>query len=171
MNSRVLLGVYPHFDEFLKSVRELRKQGFKDLMLYSPTARHELEEVLESEPSPVTWFTLTGALLGLLSGFTMTIWMSNDWPMIVGGKPIGGWNLEGVHGFTVPMFELTILFGAMFTLVGLLINARLPSIRLGAYDPRFSDDHFGIEVRTTDEQANAAESILEKFGAKEVKRV
>ncbi len=168
--SKYVLGVYPHFDEFLDAVRLLRKEGHRDLLLFSPTARHELEEVLESPPSPVRWFTLIGALTGALSGYLMTVWMSNDWPMITGGKPIGSWDLTGFPPYTIIVFELTILLGALSTLAGLIINARLPQIRAGAYDPRFSDDHFGIQCNTTDERIGAVESLMQKSGAKEVSR-
>lgn len=165
-----VLGVFPHFDEFLNATRALRKEGYKDLLLFSPTARHELDEVLESKPSPVRWFTLIGALTGCLAGFAFTVWASQDWPLIVAGKPIGDLQLNGVPPYTVIMFELTILFGALSTLAGLFINARLPHIGGTAYDVRFSDDHFGIQVNTTEEKLGAAESLLSKFGAKEVKR-
>lgn len=170
MTPRFVLGVYPHFDEFLSSVRTLRKEGYKDLLLFSPTARHELEEVLESGPSPVRWFTLTGALLGALSGYALTVWTSQDWPLITGGKPIGSWDLTGTPPYTIIMFELTILLGALSTLAGLLINARLPQIKEGAYDARFSDDHFGIQVNTTEDRLGAAEAIMQQSGAKEVSR-
>lgn len=167
---KYVLGVYPHFDEFLASVRTLRKEGYKDLLLFSPTARHELDEVLESKPSPVRWFTLIGALTGCLCGYLFTVWASNDWPLIVAGKPIGSWDGNGVPPYTVIMFELTILFGALATLAGLVINARLPQLTAGAYDPRFSDDHFGIQVNTTDEKLGAAEALMKQTGAKEVTR-
>jgi hypothetical protein len=168
---RIALGVYPHFDAFLDSVRALRKEGFRDLMLFSPTARHELEEVLEAKPSPVRWYTLTGGLLGVTAGYLFTIWTSRDWPLITGGKPVPDWNFLGAAPFSVVMFELTILFGALFTLAGLFIHAKLPSLKVEAYDPRFSDDCFGIQVNTTEEKLGEAEAIMQKLGAKEVKRV
>lgn len=165
-----VLGVFPHFDEFLDATRTLRKEGYKDLLLFSPTARHELDEVLENKPSPVRWFTLIGALTGCFCGYAFTVYCSQDWPLIVAGKPLGSWDLTGTPPYTVIMFELTVLFGALSTLAGLFINARLPQLTAAAYDPRFSDDHFGIQVNTTEEKIGAAESILTKMGAKEVKR-
>lgn len=169
--TRSVLGVFPHFDEFLNAARALRKEGYRDLLLYSPTARHELEEVLESKPSAVRWFTLTGALLGCLSGFALTVFTSRDWPLIVGGKPLGDWDGSGFPPHTIIMFELTILIGALFNLIGMIVMARLPDIRRGAYDERFSDDHFGIEVRTSEERLATVENLLKSHGAKEVSRV
>ena len=167
---RTTLGVYPHFDEFLEAVKTLRGAGHRDLMLFSPTARHELDEVLEHGPSPVRWFTLAGALTGCLCGYLFTVWTSNQWPLITGGKPIGSWDLTGTPPYTIIMFELTILFGALSTLAGLLIFTRLPQIRTGVYDARFSDDHFGIQVNTTEDKLAAVEALLSQSGAKEVKR-
>ena len=54
--------------------------------------------------SPVRLFTLIGGLTGCAAGFGMTIWMSHDWPLVVGGKPIGA-----IPPYVVIAFELTIL--------------------------------------------------------------
>ncbi len=166
--AKYVLGVYPHFDEFLDSVRKLRKEGFKDLTLFSPTARHELEEVLEEGPGPVRWFTLVGALLGCLTGYVFTVWASQDWPLVVSGKPIGDWDGTGMPPFTIVMFELTILFGALSTLAGMIINARLPQIKAGPYDVRFSDDHFGIQCNTTEDRVARVSELMSTTGATEV---
>ena len=39
------------------------------------------------KPSRVRIFTLIGGLVGAFTGFFITIWMSNDWPIMIGGKP------------------------------------------------------------------------------------
>jgi hypothetical protein len=38
-----------------------------------------------------------------------------------------------------------------------------------AYDPRFSDDHIGIFVPTTPDQAGSVENLLRSAGAEEVR--
>lgn len=171
MSAKSILGVYPYFDEFLKAAKQLRKEGYTDISLFCPTARHELDEVMEYGPSPVRWFTLFGALLGATCGYLMTIWMSNDWAMITGGKPIGSWDLTGAQPYSVPTFELTILLGGLITLISMLVLAGIPNLKAGAYDPRFSDDHFGIEVRTSEDKFTVVEDMMKNSGAKEVSRV
>ena len=60
--------------------------------------------------SPVRLFTLIGGLTGCTAGFAMTIWMSYDWPVLVGGKAIAS-----IPPYVVIAFELTILLGALST--------------------------------------------------------
>ena len=78
------------------------------LTVYSPTPRHELEEALETQESPVRIFTLVGAFTGTAAGTALATWASIDWPLVVGGKEI-----ISLPAFSVIMFELTILLGAL----------------------------------------------------------
>ena len=60
-------------------------------------------------------------------------------------------------------FELTILFGALSTLIGLFWNARLPKVkRPVVYNPEFSAGRFGLYVAAPGDRASEARRILEK---------
>ena len=49
--------------------------------------------------------------------------------------------------YVVIAFELTILFGGLATLIGMVMLGRLPRFRPHrAYDPRFTNDRFGVAV-------------------------
>jgi hypothetical protein len=81
-------------------------------------------------------------LTGAATGFAMPTWMSLDWPLMTGGKPI-----MSLPAWVIIAFELTILFGALSTVAGLFIMARLPQRRImQVYDPSFSSDRFGVLV-------------------------
>jgi hypothetical protein len=165
MKSSGVLGIFAHLDTTVQAVRELRRQGFHDVIVQSPVPRHELLEALERKTSPVRLWTLIGGLLGCASGFALTIWTSVAWPLRTSAKPI-----VSIPPFVVIAFELTILFGGIATLLGLLVHARLP--RLGdeiAFDPRFTEDHFGIFVRCDAAGLTAAQEALQALGAKEVR--
>jgi molybdopterin-containing oxidoreductase family membrane subunit len=158
------LGVFEEVDTAVKAIEELRDAGMKDLETYSPLPQHELEHALHRPQSPVRLFTLVGGLTGAATGFALAIWTSLDWPLIVGGKPI-----IALPPFVVIGFELTILFGALSTALGLFINARLgPSHRDHAYDPSFSMGNFGVLVDAPAGQGSEARQILEAAGAVEV---
>src|SRR2546421_8567218 len=88
-------------------------------------------------------FTLIGGIAGGAMGAWITLYMSYDWPLVVGGKPIGS-----IPTYVVIMFEMTVLFGALSTILGIAFNALFAARRLGtvAYDPRFTNDKFGIFV-------------------------
>jgi hypothetical protein len=129
--------------------------------------RHEIDDVLDQPVSPVRVFTLIGALTGTTLGFAYAISTSLDWTLIVGGKPI-----VSIPPFIIIGFECTILLGALSTVAGMFINARLPKLRKAAgYDPRFSNDKFGILVFGGPSQVGSAEQIMKAAGAEEVSNV
>jgi len=110
---------------------------------------------------------LIGGIAGCAIGAWLTLWMSYDWPLVLGGKPIGS-----VPPYVVIMFEMTILFGALSTILGILFNAVFAARRLGTiqYDPRFTNDRFGIFVPAGSDKAARVESLLRESGAEEVRR-
>ncbi len=159
------LGVFSHLDTTVRAVRDLRRRGFPDIVLQSPVPRHELLEAIEKRTSPVRMWTLTGGILGCISGFALAIWTSLDWPLRTSAKPI-----VSLPPFVIIGFELTILFGALATLLGFLFHSRLPRFSSEVvYDPRFSEDCFGIFVRCDPERLMAAREVLQAVGAKEVR--
>ncbi|HZN96433.1 MAG TPA: DUF3341 domain-containing protein, partial [Gemmatimonadales bacterium] len=147
------------------AIRALRAMGLRKLVVYSPAPNHELEEALAHRVSPVRLFTLIGGLTGCAAGFGMTIWMSYDWPVLVGGKPIAS-----LPPYVVIGFELTILLGALSTVAAVALFSILMGRRGVAYDPRFSDDQIGIFVPAPADQVGPVENLLRSAGAVEVRR-
>jgi hypothetical protein len=113
-------------DKFLKKLEELIKEGIssKNINVYTPYPVHEAEEILKVKSSALRFFTLIGALSGLLFGFFFTIWTSFDWPIIRGGKPIFSF-----PAFIIIAFELTILFGGVISFIAYLFLVKLPSVK------------------------------------------
>src|SRR5436305_9806902 len=124
--TETVLGIFAHVDTTVRALEELRAKGYHDLTVYTPVPVHEIEDVLERDRpvSPVRLFTLLGGLTGTVSGFLLTIWSSMQWGLIVGGKPVAS-----IPPFVVIAFELTILFGGVATLIGLMTLAGLPRFR------------------------------------------
>lgn len=162
-----VLGVFAHLDATVDAIRKLRAGGHSDVTVYSPIPRHELEDALQQPVSPVRMFTLIGGIAGCAVGAWLTLWMSYDWPVVVGGKPIGS-----VPPYVVIMFEMTILFGALATILGIVFNALFAARRQGtiAWDPRFTNDKFGVFVPSGADKAAALETLLKAAGAEEVRR-
>src|SRR5688572_23947220 len=152
-----LLASFEYLDDIVNAIHELRKAGFKELRTFAPYPEHHIEEALGYHRSPVRVWTLVGGLTGAATGFALTIWTSMDWPLVTGGKPI-----LSVPAYVVFAFELTILFGALATLIGLFINARLPKIKRPlVHSPEFSSGLFGLYVPAGD-RTSEARRILEK---------
>jgi hypothetical protein len=72
--------------------------------------------------------------------------------------------------YTIFGFEVMVLFGALSTVAGLLINSRVPRLTMTVgYDPRFSGGDYGVWVECPPEKVAAAESMLRSNGAVEVR--
>jgi molybdopterin-containing oxidoreductase family membrane subunit len=161
-----VLAVFKHLDGTVDAIRELKSTGHRDFTVYSPLARHELEIALAQPVSPVRAFTLVGGIAGCSIGAWIALYMSYDWPIVVGGKTIGS-----IPPYVVIMFEMTVLFGALTTLLGVLFNILLSVRQRGriAWDPRFTNDRFGIFVPASGTQVTRVESLLKECGAEEVR--
>ena len=162
-----VLGVFGHVDATVEAIGRLHAGGHADFTVYSPVPRHEIEDALGQAVSPVRIFTLTGGIAGCAFGTWLSLWMSYDWPLVLGGKPVGS-----VPPYVVIMFEMTILFGALSTILGIVFNALFAARRRGTipYDPRFTNDKFGIFVPAGADAAGRVETLLKTSGAEEVRR-
>jgi len=160
-----LVGSFRHLDSLLEAIERLRQAGHQHLRTLSPVPHHAIDEALAKPPSPVRVFTLIGCILGAITGLALTVGASLHYPLITGGKPI-----VSIPPFLIIVFELTILFGGLLTLAGMLLHARLPRVHiLPAYDPRFSEDRFGLWVRCEAKDFDAVGELLRRAGAEEVR--
>lgn len=162
-----VLGVLKAPHPTVEAVERLKSNGFGDVDVYSPVQSHELEEVVDKGPSRVRLWTLIGGLTGVTAGYALTIWTALDWPLVIGGKPFAS-----IPPYTVIAFELTILFGGVLTVLGLLFHGM--ALTLGAntaYRPRFSVDEFGCVVRCHADQIPRVQELLRESGCTEVRVV
>src|SRR5437867_5492567 len=165
--AETVLGIFAHVDTTVSALEELKSKGYHDLTVYTPVPVHEIEDVLERDRpvSPVRLFTLIGGLTGTASGFFLTIWSAMQWGLITGGKPVAS-----IPPYVVIAFELTILFGGVATLLGMVVLARLPRLRPSpTFDPRFTNDRFGVALACAAERSASVRQILTAAGAEEVK--
>jgi hypothetical protein len=158
-----VLASFGYVDSAVEAIRAVKALGIRNLTVYSAAPNHEIEEALGERVSPVRLFTLIGGLSGCTAGFAMTIWMSYDWPVVVGGKPIAS-----IPPYVVIAFELTILMGALITVAAVALFSILMGKRGVAYNPRFTDDQIGIFVPVSSDQAGRVEQLLRSAGADEV---
>lgn len=158
-----VLASFVQVDAATEAISGLKARGFKDLTVYTASPNHEIEDALKEPVSWVRLFTLIGGLTGVTAGFAMTIWMSRDWPLLVGGKPIAA-----IPPYVVIAFELTILYGALSTVAGMLILSVAKSLKGRPYHPKFSDDRIGLFVPCAPEQTAAVRELLAQAGSEEV---
>ncbi|HET9949072.1 MAG TPA: DUF3341 domain-containing protein [Longimicrobiales bacterium] len=150
-----ILASYEHLDSTVDAITALRKAGFEP-KAYMPYPDHHIEHALGYGESPVRVWTLVGGLSGAAAGLALTTFASLDWPLVVGGKPI-----IGIPAYIVIMFELTVLFGALATIIGLFVLARIPTVKPAVvYDPEFSAGRYGVYVEADGSRLEEARRIL-----------
>ena len=81
-----IVGVFNEPNQVVGAVRQLRGRGFEDLVTYSPAPFAEIDDAVIDKPSNVRLFTLIGGLAGVTTGYAMTLWMANDWQIMLGGR-------------------------------------------------------------------------------------
>lgn len=152
-----LMASFDYLDSAVSAIKKLRQDGFEEITAFAPYPEHHIEEALGYGNSPVRMFTLVGGLTGAATGFAFTIFTAMDWPLVTGGKPI-----VSIPAYVVIAFEMTILFGVLATVIGVLWNMRVPDIKSHVvYDPQFTAGRFGVYVTAPQDRMAAARAILE----------
>ncbi|TVP54934.1 MAG: DUF3341 domain-containing protein [Gemmatimonadales bacterium] len=155
-----VLASYDYLDSTLDAIRELREKGFEEITAFAPFPEHHIEEALGYGTTPMAIFTLVGGLTGAATGFALAVFTSLDWPLVTGGKPI-----LSMPAYVIIAFEMTILFGVLFTVFGVFWNMRVPDLKSDVvYDPEFSAGRFGIYVTAPGDRLAEARQILESSG-------
>jgi len=145
-----ILAEYDTPDQLISASKKVREAGFEKWDTYSPFPVHGIDAAMGIKMTILPWFTLVAGIIGLVSAITMQWWMNAyDYPWLISGKPI--WSIPA----NVPiMFEMTVLFSAITTLVGMLMLNGLPhpshpldQVKRFA---RVTDDKFFLLVQAAD---------------------
>ncbi|MCH7537937.1 MAG: DUF3341 domain-containing protein [Proteobacteria bacterium] len=162
----VILGTFAFEEDFLAAARNLTASGFDNISLLSPLPLDEAQEVLGlGKSSPVRHFTLAGAIFGGIAGFAMAVATS-----LVFILPTGGRAIITIPPFLIITYEMTILFGVLFTLLGFHFVSGLPAWTDKPYLSSAGTDKFVVVVEgAAGEQVARAETIIRDAGAEEVR--
>ena len=168
-------GIIATFDttpEIYKASKEVHDAGYTKFEVFTPFPVHGLEHVMGEKRSVLGGFSLTGGIIGFLTGMAIVAYMNYNFPLIVGGKVIFG------PIFPFPIFyELTILLASFGTLGGMFALNHLPRFHHPIFEyenfAKSSDDKFMIFIETADPKYDDAkiESFLEKLGGYEITRI
>ncbi len=162
-----VVGSFAFEEDFLAAARNLQSSGFDNISLLSPLPLEEAQEVLGLGKSPVRRFSLAGAIIGALSGFGMAVGTA-----LVFVLPTGGRAIITLPPYFIITYEMTILFGVLFTLLGFHVVSGLPAWRDRPYLPAANIDRFVVVVEgVAEEQAAKAEAIIRQAGAEEIRHV
>ncbi len=166
MASSNVMGIFQYEDDFLSAARQLRDSGFDDVTLMSPIPLHAAEEIQGFGKSNVRRFTLFGAIFGAVCGFGLAVGTALAFILPTGGRPI-----ITIPPYLIITYEMTILMGILFTLLGFHVVSGLPAWRDKIYRTESGVDRFTLVVTLGDgPDADRAESIIRDSGAEQVSR-
>lgn len=171
-----IYGVMAEFDNptsLVNATRAVREQGYRKLDAYTPYPIEELNDVLHLHRNKLPLIVLIGGLLGGLTGYLMQYFITVIYfPINVGGRPLHSW-----PSYIIITFELTILFGAIASVLGLLGLCGLPMPYHPVFNvPRFSAatrDRFFLCIEAEDPlfDVEKTSGFLSNLEAKEVSEV
>ena len=137
-----IYGILAEFDSpstLTAAARRVKAQGYSKVEAYSPFAIEEVNEALGLHHNRLPLIVLGCGILGGLTGYLMQYYIAViDFPINVAGRPLHSW-----PSFIIITFELTILFAALATVLGLLGLCGLPM----PYHPVFNVPRFALASR------------------------
>lgn len=171
--SRKFSGIwatFPYLDDMCEAIQEIRESGFEKITTHAPCPRHEIDHALGNPQSRIPYFTLAGALVGLVLAAIIMIKMTLAWILPVSGKSV----------LSIPImvpiaFEMAVLISIYFTIGGLLLliyldtrkHHRPQSKKYKSYN-RFMRDRFGVVVPCQSGDFETVQNIMKKHQAEEV---
>lgn len=166
-------GLLAKFDtpaDIMHAAEKVRDAGFKQWDVLTPFPIHGMDPAMGLKRSLVPRFTIMGGTTGFTTGMLM-IWFMNAWDykILIGGKPL----FSPIFAFPVA-YELTILFSAFASIIGMFILNKLPM----HYHPTLkydkiaegTDDKFFLYIEKDDPQFDEGKtrSFLEGLNPVEV---
>ncbi len=165
-----LIATFDSTSAVYHAAEKVRDAGYKKWDCITPLPIHGMDKAMGMRRSIVPRISLCGGLTGFCTGMSL-IWYTDafDYPVIVGGKPF----FSPLFAFPVS-YELTILFTAFATIIGMFVLNGLPQ----HYHPvlkykdirRGTDDLFFIVIEAEDPLFNAAETraLLGRAGGRNI---
>jgi len=153
--TQLLLAEFENTSDVLHAAEVMRRAGYQKWDVHSPFPIHGMDAAMGLKDSRLGWTVLLFALTGLTGAFVMMYWMGGvDYPFVAGGKPPGA-----LPPMAPIIFELTILFSAFGTVLGMLHLNRMPRHNHPVFSSeRFkgaSDDRFFVSVDSRDKNFDA----------------
>ncbi|MFN0158555.1 MAG: DUF3341 domain-containing protein [Bacteroidota bacterium] len=157
-----IYGLMAEFDspeEILAAALKASETGYRKMDAYTPFPMEELTDALRIKHTRLSLFVLCCGIVGCLTGFFMQYYsMGYDYPLNIGGRPLNSWPQW------IPItFEMTILFAALGTFIGVFFRNGLPR----PVHPVFNVDRF--ELASRDKFFLCIESTDPKFNREATK--
>ena len=168
-----LIAMFETPADIMHAAEAVRDAGYTSWDVITPFPVHGMDRAMGVRRSWVPRFSLAGGLLGLTTGMTL-VWWSGAWnfKLSVGGKPL----FSPLFAFPIS-YELTILFTAFATIIGMFLLNRLPmhyhAVMKQAHYKRATDDRFFVVIEARDPHYDPAgtKALLERVGGREIEEL
>ena len=159
--------------DIVQAAEAVRDAGYKSWDVITPFPIHGMDRAMGVRRSLVPRFSLVGGIIGLVTGMSL-VWWSGAWnfKLKVGGKPF----FSPLFAFPIS-YELTILFTAFATIIGMFLLNRLPmhyhAVMKQAHYKRATDDRFFVVIEARDPRydAVATKALLASVGGREIEEL
>lgn len=148
--------VFQKAGDLVHAVEVFAEKGFRKMETFSPVKVPEVEQILGVERSPVRYWTTLGGILGVISGYALTVGTANNFSLIVGGK-----HPSSLFTYVLVMFELAVLFATYFNFISSIYYTKLYQRKIHKqYDTQFSTSEFGLLLSYSEKEKKQLQEIL-----------
>lgn len=148
------IAEYVDEHSLLTASRKVRDSGYTKTDAYTPFPVHGIDEALGIKPTILPFIVLGAGFTGLFTALILQYWTNAyDYKYIISGKPFASWPAN------IPVaFELTILFSAFTTFLGMWALNGLPKLSNPLFNSerfdRVTNDRFFLHVDSRDKYFN-----------------
>ena len=165
-----ILAEFTSVEDLLRAAEQVRDAGFRRWDTHTPFPVHGLNDAMGLRQTRLPLFVLGGGLTGAALSLLMQWWMNAvNYKYVISGKPL----------FSLPAnipiaFELTILFSALGSFLGMLAFNLLPEYHHQLFSSdrfrRATQDRFFISIEARDPKFDTARvrDFLECLGSTHV---
>ncbi|MBK8210094.1 MAG: DUF3341 domain-containing protein [Rhodospirillales bacterium] len=134
-----LVAEFAEPDALVTALRRAREAGYSRIDAFTPFPVEGAAEALDLREGWLVWVATGGFLAGGALGYLMQWYLNGvNYPINVGGRPLAAW-----PAFTLPAFEIAVLFAVFAAIAAMLYVDRLPRLN----HPLFELERFGLVSR------------------------
>lgn len=145
-----VMGEFSDPHDLVRAGRKIREMGYTKIDALSPFPVHGIDDAIGVPPSKLGWIVICIGLCGSATALLLQWWVGAvNYPLVIGGKPFFDFS------YSIPItFELTVLFSAFASLLGMLALNGLPRLYHPSWNYRLAhratDDRFILVVEAED---------------------
>lgn len=166
-----VIGCFFTPDEALEAAKKVRDSKYRHFDFLTPFPIHGIDEAMGQPRSWVPYVTAVLAFFGILAAQAMMLYVTYDWPMNYGGKPLFAW-----PSFIPVTFEAMVFFAALGSAATAVFAGKkdtIPQPPPMLIETGATVDRFVLWISATDAafQADEVVHFVKSLGASSVRFV